>query len=122
MRKNRDSTSSRDSRRTLGAPSAVRALPAAHLARSSPSARRRCSGTSAGANATPFVARVWIAVAAAAAASVLSRATSGSDAPAATMNSIELYASLQKLGRDKRMGNTATAEAEARRLVAKASE
>ena len=86
MRKNRDSTSSRDSRRTLGAPSAVRALPAAHLARSSPSARRSCSGTRAGANASaPFVTRVWIAVAAAAAASVLRSATSGADAPAATM-------------------------------------
>ena len=70
MRKNRDSTSSRDSRRTLDAPSAVRALPAAHLARSSPSARRRWSGASAGANATPFVARVWIAVAAAVARTI----------------------------------------------------
>ena len=62
MRKNRDSTSSRDSRRTLDAPSAVRALLAAHLARSSPSARRRCSGITASANASaPFVTSVWIA-------------------------------------------------------------
>ena len=40
--------------------------------------------------------------------------------PAATMCSTELYKSLTKLGRDKLMGNTATAQAEARRLVAKA--
>ena len=40
--------------------------------------------------------------------------------PATTMDSMELYESLKKLGRDKLMGNTATAQAEARRLVAKA--
>ena len=36
------------------------------------------------------------------------------------MSSLKLYTSLEKLGRDKLMGNTATAQAEARRLVAKA--
>ena len=36
------------------------------------------------------------------------------------MSSLELYKQLKKLGRDKLMGHTATAQAEARRLVAKA--
>ena len=49
---------------------------------------------------------------------VMIEAAAGS--PATTMHSTELYASLTKLGRDKLMGNTATAQAEARRLVAKA--
>ena len=49
---------------------------------------------------------------------VMIEAAAGS--PATTMSSTGLYASLAKLGRDKLMGNTATAQAEARRLVAKA--
>ena len=84
MRKNRDSTSSRDSRRTLGAPSAVRRFPP-RISRG----RRRPPGGAAAARRRreryAIRGEGLIAVAAAAAASVLSSSTSGSDAPAATM-------------------------------------